>query len=278
MSSTPSHSDLDIQTSLALISRQGWLSVIERCEFAVRMQPIVDLRTRGVIGFEALVRWKHPLFGLLSPQYFLKRLIQAGLIVELTQYVFDRVARFQSHVQSIGHLLVPVSVNVSATQIEQAEILATVQTVLYQYELPVNAIAIEMTETESVKDTAMTARCIKSLRLLGVDVYADDMGNGFAAVGNLMDYEFSGIKLDRQFISAIGHNIKGASVITRMTQLAKDLGMSLTAEGIEHEYQVLALLEMGVTRGQGYLFGKPMSRVEALEVLISSPKPILPAV
>ena len=263
--------DRAIHHTVVGMSKEGFRAVMERREFAVRLQPIVQLSERKLIGFEALIRWKHPAFGLLPPTFFLKALIDLGMIVEVTQYVFDRVARFQKNVISANKVMLPVSVNVSAIQLQQTGMVAMIDAVLKKYKLPRHAIAVEMTETEVVTDLPAASRTISELRAYGVQVYADDIGHGFAAIGNLIDYDLSGMKLDRTFVQSIGNNPRSQSVIKNLALMAKDLNMSLTAEGVEHEYQVVALQAMGVSLGQGYLFGKPMSRVQALEMLQDAP-------
>lgn len=256
-----------IHAEIVKMTQAEFKSAIVSKQFSVRLQMVVELKTRRLVGFESLIRWKHPIFGALRPIFFLKPLIAAGLSQKITEYMLARAARFQVHAIAARKTIVPIYVNISGAQFQHENLYEIILGVINRYNLPAGAIAVEMTETDLVVDIVAAASVIRKLREIGVDVLADDFGHAFASIRNLLDYDYNGFKLDRSFITSLDNNPKSAIVVAHLAHLAKKLNMTMTAEGIETEQQAASIAELGVQQGQGYLFGKPMSRLTALALL-----------
>ena len=244
-------------------------AAIKAKELGVRLQPIVTLVDKQVVGFEALVRWKHPIYGLLRPAFFLKRLIRVGLSSEVTRYMIQRAARFQFNAIKEGVRWVPISVNVSGPEFND-KLIVIVKDAIEKHQLPAGALSIEMTESEQILDKSSAQIAVKRLKHMGVNVYSDDFGHAYASLRNLLDFPFSGIKLDRSFTTAMAVNPMAATLIHQVLEMCLAMNLTLTVEGIENEAQAAELKILGVTHGQGYLYNKPMQRIEAFKLLKAS--------
>lgn len=224
-------------------------------EFVAHYQPIVRLRDRRVMGYEALARWEHPQLGLVSPGYFLPVAEESGLIVPLGQQVLEHVCRL---VRAHPGLPGPISVNVSAVQLSARDWVGGFLATLEQFGVDPHQIVVEVTETAVLSQLDGTRRDLFRLRALGVGVHVDDFGTGFSSISLLRDLPVTGLKLDHSFV----HDLTTAdshpnALAAGVAGLVEGLHLRGIAEGVETVEQLATLIEQGWECGQGYLFGRP---------------------
>jgi diguanylate cyclase (GGDEF)-like protein/PAS domain S-box-containing protein len=228
-------------------------AAINQQHLRVYFQPIVDLATRRPVGHEALVRWQHPTRGLLAPAWFLPLAEETGLIEDIGRWVLMEAARVTAGRQGKGY----VAVNVSASQVTGAGLVADVETVLEKTGLPPSRLVVELTESVMLGAAPSGRRELHKLDDLGIRVVVDDFGTGFSALSYLRDLPISGIKVDRSFTAGLGQDAQCERIVEALTGLAGGLGVDLVAEGVETERQRSLLTRIGCVHAQGYLFGRP---------------------
>jgi diguanylate cyclase (GGDEF)-like protein len=220
-------------------------------------QPVVELSSGSVIGAEALLRWQHPTRGRLDPGEFILIAEESGLVVELGSWVIARAcadaAAWQSFAPGVG-----VSVNVSARQLEDEGLVATVAHGLRASGLAARTLTLEITETALMQDPDHIARRLEALKHLGVRVAIDDFGTGYSSLAYLHRFPVDSLKIDRTFVAGIGKTDGTESLIRSLIQLSESLGIETVAEGIEEEPQRRLLVKEGCRRGQGFLFARPL--------------------
>lgn len=217
-------------------------------------QPIVDLKTNRVAGFEALSRWLHPKLGAISPFEFISLAEETDMIIEVGSLVFNRAIELLSQLPDS----VFITINVSARQLNSTEFLPAVSQRLAANHIKPNRLKLEITETMMV-DINQTAQWIERCHRAGFLVCADDFGTGYSGLEQLLDLSFDVLKIDQVFIRSVLNNDVNATLVETMVSLAKKLGMQLVAEGVEQESQHQLLTSMSVNYGQGYYYGKAMS-------------------
>ena len=227
---------------------------VERREFVVHYQPIVTLQDRAVVGHEALVRWAHPVEGLLAPDRFIPAAEETGLIVEIGAQVLEMVAARLATDPDAGRL----SVNVSGVQLRDPAWGGRCLETLAEAGADPSRLVVEVTETAVIALLDYAERSLTAVRAAGVGLHIDDFGTGFASLSLLRDLPATGIKLDRSFVSAMGPGGGSANALASgVAFLAAGLGLETIAEGIETEQQATMLRGQGWREGQGYLFGRP---------------------
>jgi diguanylate cyclase (GGDEF)-like protein/PAS domain S-box-containing protein len=238
-------------------------------ELELHYQPTVDLESGTVVGFEALVRWRHPVRGLVSPSEFIPVAEATGLIRPLGQLVMLEACR-QAAAWDANDPARPLmmSVNVSGAQFDQSEDLpAFVAMVLADSGLSPDRLCLEMTESVLMNDTEENLALLVRLKSLGVRLAIDDFGTGYSSLAYLRRFPVDTLKIDRSFVERIGLPSEDAVLAGTIVQLGQSLGMSTVAEGIENDSQFLALRRMGCSRGQGYYFSRPLPAAEAAELI-----------
>ncbi len=246
---------------------------VERGELQVHYQPLVDLRTGVVVGHEALVRWEHPVRGLLGPDDFIPLAEQTGLILGIGAWVLSEAChqtrRWQLALPSDPPL--SVSVNLSGRQFTQPDLAATVADVLAASGLPASSLELEITETVAMSNAAATGVTLRTLRDLGVRLALDDFGTGYSSLAYLSEMELDSIKVDRSFVAGLAVPGTNHAIIAAVSALARGLGLLVTAEGIEEPDQLAAVIALGCDRGQGFLLAGPLPASEALAALVAEP-------
>jgi diguanylate cyclase len=239
---------------------------LERRELCVVYQPKFDLRTYDVVGLEALVRWRHPRRGLLTPEQFLPLVRRHGLMRSVTAVVLDRAlddaARWYG--RGIG---VPVAVNVFAPAISDPELPAQITDALDRRGLPPQALMVEITEDLLLDNIGKTRMVFNKLRDNGIRVAIDDFGTGYSALWYLREFPVDEVKLDREFIAPILTHPASAAIVRAVVDLARALGVTPVAEGVENTETVTQLLEYGCEVAQGYLYSRPLSASAIEKVL-----------
>jgi diguanylate cyclase (GGDEF)-like protein len=236
---------------------------IEREEFEVFYQPLVDLCTRRIASFEALVRWRHPVDGLLLPGMFIPVAEASGLMAALGRLVLRRACRDAAGWPPE----IRVAVNMSATQLRSRAAVEMVKSALLEAWLPPKRLEIELTESHFLDHGTDGLRVLQMLRDLGIRVALDDFGTGYASLSSLLDFRFDKIKIDRSFIEGMAEDSQRFEIVRGMIRLANNLGISVVAEGAQTTQQLAMLKSEGCTEVQSFLLGAPMPASAVADVL-----------
>lgn len=226
---------------------------VEAGELFLLYQPIVDGTTSEIKGYEALLRWRHPTYGVLSPDVFIEAAEESGSIIEIGKWVLEEACR---QAASWDHKLF-VAVNVSARQLLCADLIDHVTTALTTSRLSSKRLELEITETSLLEDRPDVADCLDALTSLGVKLVMDDYGTGYSSLSNLRRYPFDKMKIDRSFVAALGEDPVAEVIIDCALALGKSLGISVVIEGVETEQQRMRLANKAPDLLQGFLFGRP---------------------
>jgi diguanylate cyclase (GGDEF)-like protein len=233
---------------------------ITREELFLVYQPIVSLETGRTIGFEALVRWRHPQRGLLKPDEFLSSAEESGLIVPIGTWALDRACQEFAYWQRSLGTLAPsnIHVNLSRKQLLLRDLTEMVRSVLKKHEVPPQALHLEVTESEIMQNPHVAREVLAELRQLGVKIGMDDFGTGHSSLACLQELPIDVLKIDRSFINNMERSRSFAALVHAVATLGQNLGLSTVAEGIENADQLAMLQSMDCEYGQGYFFGRPM--------------------
>jgi Amt family ammonium transporter len=241
---------------------------LRRGELSLRYQPIVDLGSRRLTGFEALVRWTHPTRGALAPADFIPIAEETGLIAPLGLWVLREVCRQgREWLDRFREAAVPISVNVSPHQLAAADFVERVGEILVETGYPGRFLTLEITETTVLSNAAVVASRLERLRTLGVRIAMDDFGAGHSGLGLLHAVPIDTLKIDRSFVAAIGVVGAGEAMVRTVVSLARGLGLDVVAEGVEGMDQLELLLGLSCGFAQGNLFSQPLPAAAAEEIL-----------
>ncbi|MGD0432281.1 MAG: EAL domain-containing protein, partial [Acetobacteraceae bacterium] len=230
-------------------------------------QPQIDVRARRVAGCEALLRWRHPSKGLIPPDRFIPLAEETGLIVPIGEWVLRQACAAAA--EWPGEL--KVAVNLSAVQFKSRNLVDAVVLALREAGLPASRLELEITETVMLRDTDATLATLHELRVLGVHIAMDDFGTGYSSMSYLRRFPFDRIKIDQSFIRELGKQKDCAAIVRAAISLGHDLGMEVTAEGVETRQQLDTLERAGCTEIQGYLFSRPVPASRLIDLLRSMP-------
>jgi diguanylate cyclase (GGDEF)-like protein/PAS domain S-box-containing protein len=238
-------------------------------QFDVHYQPIIDIHTRRVAGLEALLRWKHPAQGYVSPERFIEVAEETGLIIPIGQFVLDRIGRDITQWREQGAHLVPVSMNVSAVQLERTKLREIIQQAMLKNRISPQLLALELTEGSLFETRTGEFRedALASLRDLGVKIAIDDFGTGYSSLSYLKRWRVDSLKIDRSFVRDIATDPSDHAIVSAIIAMARSLNIQVVAEGIETWQQLEILRNMGCALAQGFLFAKPCAASDALRYL-----------
>jgi diguanylate cyclase (GGDEF)-like protein len=239
-------------------------SALERGEFTLAYQPIVELETGKIAAVEALLRWNHPERGLLPPGEFVPLAEETGLIVPLGRWVLTEALRQAAAWDAVtpdGETL-GVTVNLSAVQLERPGLVDDVSRALRQSDLPPSALTLEITESIFMEDAASMADRLRELKSLGVLLAIDDFGTGYSSLGYLARCPIDVLKIAKPFVDAMSEASSESALARAIIRIGESLGLTTVAEGIEREDQRDRLQELHCPFGQGYLFARPLSPAE----------------
>jgi diguanylate cyclase (GGDEF)-like protein len=241
---------------------------LEREEFIVRYQPIVELKSNRVMGFEALIRWMHPERGMVPPADFISIAEETGLIIPIGLWVLRtacaQTAAWLKRFPHNGHL--SISVNLSARHFQQATLVQQVLSVLQETGLPAQHLKLEITESMLMDDPESHKTMIRDLRTAGVQVQIDDFGTGYSSLSYLQRFSVDTLKIDRSFINS-REGTETWDIVQTIISLARDLGVNVIAEGVETEEQTQRLKDLNCDHAQGFLFKEPVDP-ESAEALL----------
>jgi len=246
-------------------------------QFDVHYQPIIDIHSRRVAGLEALLRWKHLTQGFVSPDRFIEVAEETGLIIPIGQFVLDRIGTDINRWREQGAHLVPVSMNVSAVQLERTKLRELIQQAMSRNRIGPQLIQLELTEGSLFENRSGEFRedALAALRDLGVKIAIDDFGTGYSSLSYLKRWRVDSLKIDRSFVSDIATDPSDHAIVSAIVAMARSLNITVVAEGIETWQQLEILRNMGCSLAQGFLFAKPCPAVDALRYLRVEPLDLL---
>jgi diguanylate cyclase (GGDEF)-like protein len=230
-------------------------------EFFLAYQPTVDLSDMSPNGVEALIRWRHPVRGVVQPDDFIPMLEETGLITDIGRWVLQQACA-QGAVWRAAGYEIGLAVNVSGRQLDSDQILTDVQSALSASGLEASALTIEITETALMRNIEDTARRLVLLKELGVRIAIDDFGTGYSSLAHLQRFPVDALKIDRSFITGLADNAEGETLIRTLVQLGKSLSIKTFAEGIEQQQELSLLKDEDCDSGQGFLFARPLDVAE----------------
>lgn len=255
------HSRLELEASM----RQA----LDRGEFSIVYQPQVRLGDRSIVGFEALLRWNHPVLGNVSPLEFIPIAEESGLIGPLGAWVLQQACAQGAAWIADGHPSRRIAVNVSAKQLERGDFVRQVSEALWEAGFPAELLELEVTESSVMRDANCAADQLAQLRELGVRISIDDFGTGFSSLSRLQSLPLDQLKIDRAFIRDMEAEKSTLPLAQGIVTLAHALGLQVVAEGVETEKQAELLTALGCEQAQGWFFGRP-ARPEDLAKIITA--------
>lgn len=243
-----------------------------REEFRVHYQPIVSLRDYRIIGFEALVRWQRPDFGLVMPGDFVPVAEETGLILSMGVWVLREACRRMRawNLQFPSDPAFTIAVNISGKQFAQPDLVSQVGHILREACLDPHYLKLELTESVTMRDVERTARILGELKTLGVHLSMDDFGTGYSSLSYLRSFPLDTLKIDRSFVSEMENSSESRAIVQMIVSLGRNLGMEMVAEGVETAKQVSLLKSLACEYAQGYFFSKPIDQEGVVELLLKS--------
>ncbi len=230
---------------------------LELREFSVFYQPKMDMETRKIKGLEALARWHSPGIGWIPPSEFIPIAESTGAIIDLGEWVLFSACEQMKHWRENGFSEISVSVNLSPTQLEEKNLISSVEDILAKTGVEPRLLELEITESVFIKDSSRALAVIKELKKLGVRLAIDDFGTGYSSVGYLTAFPFDCLKIDQSFSRTI--QLPQTQVVIRaLTSLSRQLGLTTVLEGVESETEMVMAGHLGCDQIQGYAVGRPM--------------------
>ncbi len=253
-------STLEVELSRALAKK----------EFLLHYQPQMNLRTKQIIGMEALLRWHHPYQGLIGPNQFIPQAEENGMIIPIGEWVLRAASKQAKYWENQGLFSPHVAVNLSARQIHHGNLPALIQDILKRSHLDPGNLKLELTETFLIHETEETLQTLRELKAMGVHLYIDDFGAGYASLRYLKSFPVDGIKLDQSLIQQLPRNTNDAAIVEAIISLGKALGLQVIAEGVERQEQVDFLEEHGCDAMQGYWLAPPLPANESAQHMVQT--------
>src|SRR5258707_2735619 len=231
---------------------------LERDELEVHYQPFYSLDQQHIVGAEALVRWRHPTNGLISPMRFIPMAEETGLILPLGRYVLDKACQQVGSIRDRLDVDLPISVNLSPRQFAESGLLSQVAAALDATGLPSELLMFEITETMVMEDLSGAREVMKKLNRLGVRLAIDDFGTGHSSLAYLKQFPVHEVKVDRMFVQGVADSPVDSAIVRAVIDLANAMGIAAVAEGGETENQVAGLKMLGCQVAQGFYFSEPL--------------------
>ena len=235
---------------------------VEREELFLLFQPLVDMQSQCITGTEALVRWRHPRFGVIGPDKFIRLADETGLIIDLGRWVLGAACRQTRTWQRAGFAGLISAVNVSPAQFCKPGFDLEVGAALIESGLEPDLLELEITETVVMQDAEATIATLRRLKNMGVRISVDDFGTGYSSLSYLKRFPIDVLKIDRSFLSRVHEDCDNQAIVRTIIALAKSLKLAVVAEGVETQQQYDFLRELGCDRAQGYLLGRPTTAEE----------------
>jgi diguanylate cyclase (GGDEF)-like protein len=246
---------------------------LERRELHLLFQPIVSLASHQIVGFEALVRWQHPVLGLIPPTDFIPLAERTGSIVALGEWVLrEACLQLRAWKDSLPVAAdLSMSVNLASPQLSDPALIGQIRDALRDAALSPSSLVLELTEGMAMANPGAIKTALMQLRALGVRISLDDFGTGYSSLAYLRQFPLDALKIDRSFVRGIEIHTDMVDIVRTISTMAQQLGLRVVAEGIENEAQLALLRSLHCDCGQGYLFGKPLDRAAAAQLLTTGP-------
>ncbi len=263
------HSGMNIQSYRTFTLQNDLRKAIENKELTLLYQPRMDVKTGKINSAEALIRWNHPSWGLLSPSEFIPLAEETGLIVEIGEWVLRTACRQNRNWAKAGLPSIRMAVNFSSQQFLQKDLIFTINQILSEIELSPNLLEIEITESAIMQYEEIVSNTLIEMKNLGIHISIDDFGTGYSSLNYLRRFPLNTIKIDKSFINDLSiHSSQSAAIISSIISLAHSLKMTVIAEGVETEEQWAVLNKLNCESMQGFLFSPPVSPIEFENLLI----------
>ena len=246
---------------------------LEHHELSLVYQPQVDYRTNALVGIEALLRWKHPEKGAISPDMFIPMAENSLDIIPIGDWVLESACHKLHEWHELGYSDLRMAINLSAVQLQDKHIVSRISYLLHKYQIDPDKLELEVTETSILEDVELSKEQLRKIKNIGIILTLDDFGTGYSSLGYLQKFPFDKIKIDKSFVEDIPENKENRVIVDAIIQLGKSFGIEVLAEGVETVGQESYLIRSGCMEGQGYYYGRPMSETEFLEY-IKNPSPM----
>jgi polar amino acid transport system substrate-binding protein len=260
--------NMHIRTLEKLDMEKSLRHAIRNEEFVVYYQPQISISSGDVTGMEALVRWNHPRLGFIPPMSFIPLAEETGLIIPIGEQILKIVCKQIKEWQDRGCQCVPIAVNISARQFENADILGTIDKVIKEADINSNLLEIEITETIAMSDFDYAVKILEGLKKRGIKVSLDDFGTGYSSLNYLKKLPINRVKIDKSFVNDLNSGACEEVIAEAVINIAHSMNLSVIAEGIETEEQLEFLKQKDCDIAQGYLFSRPVPNVEAEKLMI----------
>lgn len=243
-------------------------NAINNKEFIVYYQPKYNLQSNNIVGAEALVRWNHPVKGIIPPGKFIPVFENNGFIIQLDHYVWEEVCIFLRKSIDSGAVTRPVSVNVSRVNLFDPEIAGKINALVVKYDIPPKLLELEITESAYSADNENLLKVMRELQEFGFNILMDDFGSGYSSLNMLKDFPINILKIDMRFLATIdgSGNSKSRNIIASVIRMAKWLNIPVIAEGVETKEQVEFLRSVGCEMAQGFYYARPMTEIDYVNV------------
>ena len=240
---------------------------VKRKEFVAYYQPKVEARTRKIVGVEALVRWIHPLKGVVLPSEFISLAKETGLIIPIGEQVLHRACLQMTAWREAGYAPIHVAVKLSSLQLLQQDLVKTISSTLQASKLNPEYLELEITESALMHNEEAASLTLTSLRTMGVSIVIDNFGTDFSSLTYLKRFPVNALRIDRSFVKNISNDPDVDAITTALILMAKSFQLTVIAEGVETEEQRKFLQEQGCDEMQGYLFGPPVPADEFVKLM-----------
>lgn len=258
---------MNIESYKQFVLENDLRSAVFDKEFILHYQPKVDPKTRQTIGAEALIRWNHPEWGMLSPAEFIPLAEETNIIFELGDWVLSTVCKQINQWKIEGKPIVPVSINISAKRFLKDDLVTKLVKILDETNVETKWLEFEITETSIIQNEEKSLAMINLLKEIGITISLDDFGTGYSSISYLKKFKVDFLKIDRSFINGIQSCSDDEAIVKSILHLAHDLNMKVVAEGVETEEQLAFLLQHQCDVIQGFLFSKPLEAEGFMELL-----------
>ncbi|TBL81188.1 EAL domain-containing protein [Paenibacillus thalictri] len=269
------HPDMNKRSLHRLNLEVDMRRALERREFSIHYQPLVNLKTGQVFGMECLLRWNHPIWGLVSPGEFIPLAEETGLIIPIGNWVLKMACKQNKEWQEQGYPPLCVSVNISVSQFHQSNFINVVEEALHESGLDPNLLCLEITENIAMQNVPHIIDSMNKLRELGVRISIDDFGTGYSSLSYLKRFRVHTLKIDQSFIRDVTSDEDNAAIVTALIAMSHRLKIKSLAEGVETQEQLAFLIGQGCDEIQGYVFSKPVPAKD-FERLLQENKQLYP--
>jgi diguanylate cyclase (GGDEF)-like protein/PAS domain S-box-containing protein len=253
-----------------LALRSGLKKALERGEFELHYQPVIDLATESIVGAEALIRWRRPELGLIAPNNFIPVAEESGLIVPIGEWVLHEACRQAVAWREAGLPDLLIAVNLSAVQFQRGDVERAVVSALQESGLDPFSLELEITESILIQDVQDALAAIRRLKSLGVKLAIDDFGTGYSSLSYLKRFDVDKLKIDQSFIRDLSSDPDDVAIVCAIIEMAHSLGLITVAEGVENAEVLSLLRHFGCDKAQGYYFGAPMPATEFMAFVLNA--------